>query len=789
MTTLTATAIISAHDRASAVFARVGANARALGGRFTTAMGGLQRFGQAAAMNLGMPAALVGAMAARGEYEVDKLARVMQAAGELSDQQRKMLTEKAFEVSRATGESAAEILKGQRELILGGLDADTTAATSRIIAKVARANEMAGAQVAEDAITNASALGLPMATVEEKVKSLTTTLDFMSVVPAFSPMNWQDLSTAMKYVGPVAGALNVKMKDLGAALSMLAFAGFKGEEAGTALRTILTRLIAPTRKARIELAAAGIDQSQMFSIDKNKVNDQGALFAGLKQQGLMTDKEAARAEKILSRLKNKIQFDGTNVADYSERMNALLAKVLGIEKGDTQSREILKAAIDNHVFRAVGDLDMEKVFMAIKDLPLKALKEMFGLQRISQAKALANAISKIVQLPTGERVSAFKKLADELGIAIPDAADRKATPVLEGFAASMDRMGASLANIRHQIFASGFGDEISGVFSRLSDSVNELAKQDPAKLKQIGYAISGLIVAPAAGFAVSGIAALGQGLATLASGLVSLGTAFASTPILNKLLLGGGIAGLFLGLDNIGNIFGQGEVAANGAIMARKVGPLMELINALKGFGGETFGAIGDLAGKLQGLANELKSVIGIDPSTSLLGKGLSSVAAMVERITSGIRDIRRMMGTEAANPKETLENGGIAALLGIGAAALANPTGETGKPGPFDWMFDKDSAHNVRLRRERYQSDLAGGPGAPPNLPSIRAQFPDAGMQRVEGKATVSVNGQVQGQVTVDARIQVEGGGRVVDQSTAGGAVSGKLDPGESSMDLQGAP
>ena len=32
-------------------------------------------------------------------------------------------------------------------------------------------------------------------------------------------------------------------------------------------------------------------------------------------------------------------------------------------------------------------------------------------------------------------------------------------------------------------------------------------------------------------------------------------------------------------------------------------------------------------------------------------------------------------------------------------------------------------------------------------------------------------------------------GGGRVVDQSTAGGAVSGKLDPGESSMDLQGAP
>lgn len=788
MTTLTATAVISAHDRASAVFARVGANARALGGRFTSAMGGLQRFGQAAAMNLGMPAALVGAMAARGEYEVDKLARVMQAAGELSDQQRKMLTEKAFEVSRATGESAAEILKGQRELILGGLDADTAAATSRIIAKVARANEMAGAQVAEDAITNASALGLPMATVEEKVKSLTTTLDFMSVVPAFSPMNWQDLSTAMKYVGPVAGALNVKMKDLGAALSMLAFAGFKGEEAGTALRTILTRLIAPTRKARIELAAAGIDQSQMFSIDKNKVNDQDALFAGLKQQGLMTDKEAERAQKILSRLKNKTQFDGTNVADYSERMNALLAKVLGIEKGDTQSREILKAAIDNHVFRAVGDLDMEKVFMAIKDLPLKALKEMFGLQRISQAKALANAISKIVQLPTGERVSAFKKLADELGIAIPDAADRKATPVLEGFAASMDRMGASLANIRHQIFASGFGDEISGIFSRLSDSVNDLAKQDPEKLKQIGYAISGLIVAPVAGYAVGGIAALGQGLASLAKGLTELGTAVMRAPMLMRLLAAGGIGGLLLGGANFSDLLGQDERGGNGAIMARKVGPLNEFLNSLAGLGREAAGAIGDIAAAADGALKSLQGLLGLDTSKSTLGTFLSGAGEAADRIAAGLRDVRRFFGDEPVNPKETVQNGGIAALLGIGAAALTNPTGEPSTGGgPFDWMFDKDAAHNVRLRRERYQSDLAGGAGAPPNLPSIRAQFPDAGMQRVEGKATVNVNGQVQGQVTVDARIQVEGGGRVVDQSTAGGAVSGKLDPGESSMDLQG--
>lgn len=784
MTTLSATAVISAHDRASAVFARVGANARALGGRFTTAMGGLQRFGQAAAMNLGMPAALVGGMAARGEYELDKLARIMQAAGELSDQQRKMLTDKAFEVSRATGESAAEVLKGQRELILGGLDADTAAATSSIIAKVSRANEISAAQVAEDAITNASALGLPMGTVEEKVKSLTTTLDFMSTVPAFSPMNWQDLSTAMKHVGPVAGALNVKMADLGTALSMLAFAGFKSEEAGTALRTILLRMVAPTRKARIELAAAGIDTSEMFNIDKDKVNDQKSMLAGLIQANVISE---AEAKKWAPRLKG-IKFDGTDTSKWSEQMTAFFMNALGIEKGDTQNREKLKTAIDNHLLRAVSDADLEKMMTSIVDLNPKAIKELVGLQRSPQLMALIKNMKAIATLPDGQKTTAWRKLREEFVQFIEGASDRKAGPVLSGFSASIDKMGASLASMRNQIFASGFGDEVSGVFDSLSNSVNELAKQDPARLKQIGYAISGLIVAPVAGYAVGGIAALGQGLASLAKGLTELGTAVIRAPMLMRLLAAGGIGGLLLGGGNLSGLLSQDERGGNGAIMARQVGPLNEFLTSLSGLGREAAGAIGDIGTKADEAFKGLQGLLGLDTSKSTLGTFLSLAADSADRIAAGLRDVRRFFGDEPANPKETVENGGLAglgAVFGIGLDALTNPNGQP-RGGPFDWMFDKDAAHNVRLRRERYQSDLAGGPGAPGNLPSIRAQFPDAGMQRVEGKAEVKVHGTFDGNVTSDVRVHVDNG-RVVDQSTAGGAVSGKLDPGESSMDLQG--
>lgn len=79
--------------------------------------------------------------------------------------------------------------------------------------------------------------------------------------------------------------------------------------------------------------------------------------------------------------------------------------------------------------------------------------------------------------------------------------------------------------------------------------------------------------------------------------------------------------------------------------------------------------------------------------------------------------------------------------------------------------------------------------PAAAPPLPLIRDQYPEAGMQRVDvkGEAKVGVTGNVTGTMTLDATIRVEGGGQVTQQKTGGGAVSGKLDPGESNMDLSG--
>lgn len=536
MTALTATAVITAVDRASSVFARVGASAKALSGRLAATTGGVAQFGTAAALNVGMPAALVGSIAARAEYEVDRNSRLMQSAGELTAQQRKMLVASAYETSVATGTAANEIVQAQRELIQGGFDPETAAQSSTLLAKVAKSNGMEMASVAEDAINVSNALGLAMDTTEHRVASMKKSMEFMSVVPSLSTESWEGLRTSLKYAAPVANALKISMVDLGAALSILADSGFKGEEGGTALRTALLRMVAPTRKARLELRAAGIDLKDMYKVDNAKLGNMGGLTERLLGAGLGDRKTI---EGTLSKFKDPSKFDG--IYEYNDEMMKELSAALGIDKGDAESRGILQTTITQHMFGAVEDFDMEKFFGAISKLGTQGMKELFGTQRISQAEALRKKVNEIMQLPTGERISRFRQLREEFLLLMPGSVDRRYEAIDDGYSQSIDKIGTALGNIRHQIFSSGFGDDLVRVFDRLSSSVNQLAQTDPTKLQAIGWGLTAIAATPALAFVTSQVGGLARALLGIQASEGVLATLMTGAGLKKGLLRGGAV--------------------------------------------------------------------------------------------------------------------------------------------------------------------------------------------------------------------------------------------------------
>src|SRR5699024_9531454 len=73
-----------------------------------------------------------------------------------------------------------------------------------------------------------------------------------------SNTNVSMLGESFKYVAPVAGALGYKAQDVAIALGLMANAGIKGSQAGTALKTSIARLASPTKSVQGEMDKLGI---------------------------------------------------------------------------------------------------------------------------------------------------------------------------------------------------------------------------------------------------------------------------------------------------------------------------------------------------------------------------------------------------------------------------------------------------------------------------------------------------------------------------------------------------
>ena len=104
------------------------------------------------------------------------------------------------------------------------------------------------------------------------------------------------MGETFKYVAPVAGALGYSAEDTATAIGLMANAGIKGSQAGTALRSIMSRLAKPTDEVQSAMDALGIsltdEQGKMKGLNEI-MDDLRAGFSGL------SEAEAAQTAAVL----------------------------------------------------------------------------------------------------------------------------------------------------------------------------------------------------------------------------------------------------------------------------------------------------------------------------------------------------------------------------------------------------------------------------------------------------------------------------------------------------------
>lgn len=82
--------------------------------------------------------------------------------------------------------------------------------------------------------------------------------DVLAKASSNSNTNVSMMGATFKYVAPLAGSLGYSIEDTAVAIGLMANAGIKGEQAGTALRATLTRLAKPPADAAAALETLGI---------------------------------------------------------------------------------------------------------------------------------------------------------------------------------------------------------------------------------------------------------------------------------------------------------------------------------------------------------------------------------------------------------------------------------------------------------------------------------------------------------------------------------------------------
>lgn len=82
--------------------------------------------------------------------------------------------------------------------------------------------------------------------------------DVLAKAASSSNTNVGMMGATFKYVAPIAGSMKYSIEDTAVAIGLMANAGIKGEQAGTSLRAMLTRLVDPPKDAAAALDALNI---------------------------------------------------------------------------------------------------------------------------------------------------------------------------------------------------------------------------------------------------------------------------------------------------------------------------------------------------------------------------------------------------------------------------------------------------------------------------------------------------------------------------------------------------
>ena len=374
----------------------------------------LVRFGRDGAKALGSLAkyaggALTGAITALSGYSIkvgadfeaamSKVQAISGASGTALD----ALTAKAKEMGATTQFSASEAAQAMQYMAMAGWkDTDMLNGIKGIMDLAAASGEdlASVSDIVTDALT---AFGM-------SAQDSGRFADVLAAASSNANTNVGLMGYTFKYVAPLAGSLKYSVEDVALAIGLMANAGIKGEQAGTALRSTFTRLIKPPKEAADAMSKLGISVKNA----DGSVKPLNTTLADLR--------------KAFSKLSDSEKAEYASMMAGQEAMSGFLALV---NASDDDFNELSKAIRESNG-AAAGMAKTMNANLKGQMKQFQSVTEAIGISIYDKfKKPLTNAFADVngslgdlnKSITNGELAGSFDRLGESVGVLVKALAD------------------------------------------------------------------------------------------------------------------------------------------------------------------------------------------------------------------------------------------------------------------------------------------------------------------------------------------------------------------------------
>lgn len=374
----------------------------------------LVRFGKDGAKALGSLAkyaggALAGAITALSGYSIkvgadfeaamSKVQAISGASGTALD----ALTAKAKEMGATTQFSASEAAQAMQYMAMAGWkDTDMLNGIKGIMDLAAASGEDLAnvSDIVTDALT---AFGM-------SAQDSGRFADVLAAASSNANTNVGLMGYTFKYVAPLAGSLKYSVEDVALAIGLMANAGIKGEQAGTALRSTFTRLIKPPKEAADAMSKLGISVKNA----DGSVKPLNTTLADLR--------------KAFSKLSDSEKAEYASMMAGQEAMSGFLALV---NASDDDFNKLSKAIRESNG-AAAGMAKTMNANLKGQMKQFQSVTEAIGISIYDKfKKPLTNAFADVnsslgdlnKSITDGELASSFDRLGESVGVLVKALAD------------------------------------------------------------------------------------------------------------------------------------------------------------------------------------------------------------------------------------------------------------------------------------------------------------------------------------------------------------------------------